>query len=156
MTHIKQACHGRRKTPCGRMWACDNGVDLACMWDGKVHTLRLRYCLDARQRVRLLGTGVAYGKLLRVEVTRARITATPKSAARLVRKCIDNARPTLNQALRTYVASFSPAVRSVLDLSGFTPRRATARPKAGKVTTRRRQPRRRRGTPKSSRKQTAA
>lgn len=102
--------------PCGKMCVCEGGVDLACRWDGHVHRMRLRFCLDAQRRVRLLGTGVAYGSLARFEVVGKRVVSSPPRIATFVRRCVDNARPMLREALARYLARFSPRVRQLLDL----------------------------------------
>jgi hypothetical protein len=106
-----------KKTACGGMWCREDGVDLACKWDGKVHTLRLRYSLGANREVRLVGTGVAYGRLVRVHVRRRRIVVTPRAHATFVRKCIANARPLLHRALHTYLHRFPTSVRGLLHLN---------------------------------------
>lgn len=105
---------------CGRVWRCDDGADVACASPGGgVHTLRLRYCLDCARRVSLRGTGVVRGDLVRVLVgPRRRVSVTPARHAAFVRRCVERARPSLNASLRTYLARFSPAVHSVLDLRG--------------------------------------
>lgn len=110
------------KAVCGQMWQCDDGVDVACAWGGRRHTLRLRYCLDANRRVRLLGTGIVGGELVRIEVFARKVTTSPARYARFVRKCVDVARPTLAGSLRTYAARFPPSTRSLLDWSGVAPR----------------------------------
>lgn len=103
------------KKACGVMVARDGGVDLACTRDGRTHTLRLRFCLDARRRVRLLGTGVFYGALTRVEVFDT-LKVTPARHRDLVTKCVKGAMPMLTERLRTYVARFDPRVRPLLRL----------------------------------------
>lgn len=103
------------KKACGQVLARDGGVDLACVRDGRTHTLRLRFCLDARRRVRLLGTGVFYGQLTRVEVFNA-IKVTPARHRDLVTKCVRAAMPMLAERLRAYVAGFDVALRPVLRL----------------------------------------
>ena len=95
----------------------DGGVDLACVWDGQVHTMRMRYCLDAERRVRLLGTGVLYGTLTRAEVRRGRVSVTPARYKKLVAKCVDNARPLLRDALREYLRRFPPATRPLVNIA---------------------------------------
>ncbi len=97
------------------MIARDGGVDLVCVRDGQAHTLRLRFCLDAQRRVRLLGTGVFYGTLTRVEVFDA-IKVTPGKHRDLVTRCVRGAMPMLTEALRGYVARFGPGLRPVLRL----------------------------------------
>ena len=100
------------------MVALDGGVDLACMWDRQVHTLRLRYCLDAKRRVRLLGTGVVYGTLTRVEVMKRGVSVTPARHKPLVTKCVQNARDMLARTLRTYLHRFSPSTLHLIDTRG--------------------------------------
>lgn len=94
---------------CGRMAAREGGVDLACAVDGHIHTLRLRYCLDAKRRVRLLGTGVVYGALTRVEVHKGGVRVSPARHKHLVTKCVHNARQLLADTLRAYLQRFPPA-----------------------------------------------
>lgn len=104
------------------MWACDGrGVDLACSWQGRVHTLRLRYCLDAKLNVRLFGTGAVRGELVRAEVFRDKVVVTPRKFSHFVSKCVDNARPMLRDELRKYLLTFAPEQRRMLDWS-FKPR----------------------------------
>lgn len=100
------------------MWSSgDGGVDLACTLDGKAHTLRFRFCLDAGLRVRLLGCGVVGGEVVRAEVAGSRVTASPARHLPLIRKCVAGAWPLLNESARTYLARFSPGQRRMLDLS---------------------------------------
>lgn len=95
----------------------DDGVDLVFARDGETHTLRLRYFLDGKRTVRLLGTGVLYSTLVRVEVLRHRIDITPSKYAPLVNKCIDRARPLLKEALGRYMRRFPPSTARLLDMS---------------------------------------
>ena len=104
-----------QKRACGQVMQRDGGVDLACVRDGRTHTLRLRFCLDARRRVRLLGTGVFYGTLTRVEVFDA-VKVAPARHRDLVTKCLRGAAPLLVDALRGYLLRFDPALRTVLRL----------------------------------------
>lgn len=103
------------------MVARDGGVDLACTWGGETHGLRLRFCLDAHRRVRLLGTGVVYGKLTTVEVCtqgrRLTMRVQPAQHKHLVSKCMACARPKLTEALGAYLGRFSPRLLSVLNLT---------------------------------------
>lgn len=109
---------GGPKRACGRMVARDDGVDLACVRDGRVHSLRLRFCLDSDRRVRLLGSGVFYGELTRAEVEGGRVRVTPPRHRALVSGCVRSAGPLLADALRAYVLRFDPEVRRLLDARG--------------------------------------
>lgn len=131
-THSQHSQHSQRKVrkvrktrECGRMWSSgDGGVDLACTVDGRAHTLRFRFCLDARLRVRLLGCGVVGGEVVRAEVSGSRVTAIPSRHLPLVRKCVASAWPLLNESARTYLTRFSPDERRMLDLSLVRGRRS--------------------------------
>ncbi len=104
---------GRRKKPCGRARVCGAGVDVACVGGC---SLRFRYCMDARRRVRLLGTGVVGGDLVRAEVAFGRTTVRPARHAPFVRKCVAGSRQLLGSALQTYLAGFPVETRALLDL----------------------------------------
>ena len=111
----KQQCAGAAR-PCGRARACGAGVDVACQGG----SLRFRYCLDARRRVRLLGTGVVGGDLVRAEVLAARAVVRPSRHAAFVRRCVAGSRALLAGALQTYLAGFPPETRALLDLRALT------------------------------------
>ena len=102
------------------MWACEGGVDMVCSWKGENCTLRMRYCLDAKRRVRLLGTGVIGGKLVRAEVLCDTVRVVPKSHSQLIHKCVANARDILASELRRYISNFPEGVRALLDVSRLT------------------------------------
>ena len=106
-------------TLCGTMWPRDGGIDIACMREGKLHTLRFRCCLDSKRRVRLLGTGVVGSELVRSEVFRGRVQTVPKRHAAAVKRCVQKAWHILGDELRKYVARFPPGVRTMLDISNF-------------------------------------
>jgi hypothetical protein len=92
--------------------ACRDGADVVCPCG---FTLRLRFCMDARRRVRLLGTAAATdGTLVRVTATTRRLAVTPARYAPLIRRCVAKARHTLPPALHAYLARFPPPVRSML------------------------------------------
>lgn len=96
-------------------WPCAGGVDVACAWG----SLRLRYCLDAGRRVRLMGTGVSdTQQLVRVDAFGAKVSVTPARYAPRVRACLAAARPLLQSARASYVNSFQPALRSLLRVGG--------------------------------------
>lgn len=73
-----------------------------------MHTLRYRFCLDSRRRVRLLVTGSVDGDMVRGEVSASGITVTPPKHAALVTKCFKGARGMLFQEFERYMSRFSP------------------------------------------------
>jgi len=104
------------------VYAADDGADLVFQRDGKQHTLRLRYVLSHQRAVRLIGTGVLYGDLTRVEVVGGgrgapRVKVSPAKQAPLIEKCIRGARHVLREALGRYLSRFPPATARLLDLS---------------------------------------
>ena len=113
------------RRPCGHVYATEDGADLVFQRDGTQHTLRLRYVLAQQRAVRLIGTGVLYGDLTRVEVTGGgkgskgapRVKVTPSKQAPLIKKCIRGARHVLREALGRYLSRFPPATARLLDLS---------------------------------------
>lgn len=106
------------------MWACnDGGVDMMCTWQGQRCTLRMRYCLDAQRRVRLFGTGVIGGNLVRAEVLSDTVHVVPKSHTQLIRKCVANARDMLGAELRAYISKFPDDIRPLIDVSRLVRRR---------------------------------
>lgn len=109
----------RRSKACGRAWGCEGGVDIACTYKGAPSTLRFRYCLDARRRVRLLGTGVVGGDLVRAEILTRQVSVQPARHARFVRTCVAGSRALLAAALASYLARFDPGARALLDLRGL-------------------------------------
>ena len=115
---MRRGCKSKKRA-CGRARACEGGVDVACAHGGSPSTLRFRYCLDARRRVRLLGTGVVGGDLVRAEVTSKKVTVQPARHAAFVRACVASSRPLLAGALASYLARFDPAARALLDLRGL-------------------------------------
>lgn len=102
---------------CGRMYRREDGVDLVWVRDRQTHTLRLRFHLVSQRKVRVMGTGVVYGALTRVDVRRARVTVKPARHRELLVRCVRKAVPLLRRALQTYVERFLPATRRLLDLS---------------------------------------
>lgn len=105
------------KRPCGHVFATDDGADLVFQRDGERHTLRFRYVLCKRRSVRLIGTGVVYGKLTRVEVSRGATRVSPPTQRPLVEKCVRGALPVLRESLGRYLSRFPPATARLLDLS---------------------------------------
>ena len=107
----------RTPKPCGHMWQQDGGVDLACLIDGKTHTIRLRFCLDGERRVRLMGTGVVGRQLVRAEIGPRGISVTPRRCKPFLETCVRNSAGALVEEARRYLSRFSPPCRAMLDVS---------------------------------------
>lgn len=101
----------RVRRACGQILARDGGVDVACVRDGRMHTMRFRFCMDARRRVHLLGTGVVDGAMTRTDATGSSLSVSPRRHRQFVRQCMLQAAPFLRQALRSYVERMPPTVR---------------------------------------------
>lgn len=99
------------------MWPHERGVDIACTWGNKWHTIRFRYVLDANLRVKLLACGVMDGKVVCAEVVGRQVKTTHPTSrqhTRVVRSCMASARPVLNDALQRFLQSFPPRQRQLL------------------------------------------
>ena len=121
----------------GRLWTCPGGggVDIAC----EAGTLRLRYCLDSERRVRLFGTGVIGGDLVRAEVFCKSVKVEPSKHRDVVRRCVRASQGVLRDELRRYLLTFEPGVRRLLDVSRWLP---ASRTRQKKRTTRQQKTRR--------------
>lgn len=103
------------KNICGQMWQRDGGVDLECVIKNKPFKLRLRFCLDAARKVRLIGTGVLDGRVVTVQVTGKGVRCAQK-ARPFVKTCLKNATRLLVQEASRYVNSFPVQCRAMLDV----------------------------------------
>ena len=89
------------------------GVDLHCAFDGKDHMYRLRFCLDAKRCVRLMGTGVVGTRPVSFEVTPRGIRGRQ---GRCLNKCLLNSQSELACEAMRFVHAFPPASRAMLSL----------------------------------------
>lgn len=98
------------------MWRRHGGVDIACGSGADGIRLRLRVCMGTAGLVRLIGTGVHKGQVVRLETGKG-LSVTPASSAALVKKCVRHSSGMLLEELDTYISSFPVECRATLDSS---------------------------------------
>jgi hypothetical protein len=108
----------------GKGWVTPGGVDLLLTHGGSgggggkgrstsvnssgsgLCTARFRCCLDAKRRVRVLGTAMVGGRVVHVEVLPHAVRTSPRRYAAIMKRCVFDARHALAAELRRYIARF--------------------------------------------------